>query len=71
MTLRRLISPFWMLFGECMTSWSTPSTRNRTRTSFSVGSMCTSDARSATAWVMIGLDELDDRGVLEGRLDVR
>ena len=58
MTLRRLISPFWMLLGECMTSWSTPSTRNRTRTSFSVGSMCTSEARSAAACVMIAWTSL-------------
>ncbi len=39
MTLMRLMKPFWMFFGECITSWSTPSTRNRTRTSFSLGSM--------------------------------
>ena len=58
MTLRRLISPPWMFFGECMTSCSTPSTRNRTRTSLSVGSMCTSEARSPTAWVMIAWTSL-------------
>ena len=58
MTLSRLISPPWMFFGECMTSWSTPSTRNRTRTSRSVGSIWTSDARSPTAWVMIAWTSL-------------
>ncbi len=58
MTFRRLISPFWMFLGECMTSWSTPSTRNRMRTSRSIGSMCTSEARSATAWVMIAFTSL-------------
>ena len=47
-----------MFFGECMTSWSTPSTRNRTRTSRSVGSMWTSEARSPTACVMIAWTSL-------------
>ena len=36
-------------------SCSTPSTRKRMRTYFSAGSMCTSEARSPTAWVMIAL----------------
>ena len=58
MTLMRLMKPFWMFFGECITSWSTPSTRNRTRTSFSLGSMWTSDARSPTACVMIACTSL-------------
>ena len=32
--------------------------------------MWTSEARSPTAWVMIALHELDDRRVLEGRLEL-
>ena len=40
-----------MFFGERITSCSTPSTRNRIRTSVSVGSMWMSEARSSTALV--------------------
>ena len=58
MTLRRLITPAWMVRGERMTSWSTPSMRNRMRRSCSVGSTWMSDARSATAWVMSRLTNL-------------
>ncbi len=58
MTFSRLMRPPWMFFGECMTSCRTPSTRKRTRTSFSIGSMWTSDARSPTACVMIAWTSL-------------
>ena len=58
MTLSRLITPPWMERGECMTSWSTPSTRKRIRRSCSVGSTWMSDARSATAWAMRRLTNL-------------
>ena len=70
MTFSRLISPPWMFFGECMTSCSTPSTRNRTRTSRSVGSMCTSEARSPTAWVMIAWTSLTIGASSRRRLDL-
>ena len=57
-TLSRLITPAWIDFGECMTSWSTPSMRNRMRRSFSAGSTWMSDARSFTAWVISRLTNL-------------
>ena len=58
MTLRRLMTPFWMLRGERMTSCSTPSMRNRMRRSCSVGSTWMSDARSCVACVMSMLTNL-------------
>src|SRR5918999_1202780 len=59
MTFSREISPPWRFLG-CgrIGSWSTPSTRNRILTSRSPGSMCTSEARSATAWDMIAFTSL-------------
>ena len=38
MIFRRLITPDWIDFGECITSCSTPSIRNRTRNECSSGS---------------------------------
>ena len=59
MTFRREIRPPWMFLGAGgIGSWSTPSTRNRIRTFFSAGSMCTSEARSPTACVMIAFTSL-------------
>ena len=49
MILSRLVTPAVMVRGERMTSCSTPSMRNRTRRSFSVGSMWMSEARSEIA----------------------
>ena len=71
MTFRRLITPAWMLRGERITSWSTPSMRNRMRRSCSVGSTWMSDARSLTACVIEQVDELDDRRVLDDLGDAR
>ena len=58
MTLSRLITPAWIERGERITSWSTPSMRNRMRRSCSVGSTWMSDARSLTACVMSRLTNL-------------
>ena len=58
MIFSRLITPAWMLFGERMTSCSTPSMRNRTRRSCSVGSTWMSEARSWTACVISRLTNL-------------
>ena len=52
MIFSRLITPDWIDFGERMTSCSTPSMRNRTRTSCSVGSRWMSEARSWIPWVI-------------------
>ena len=54
MILKREMIEVWIDFGAGgIASWSTPSTRNRTRRSFSCGSMWMSEARSATAfWMM-------------------
>ena len=57
-TFSRLTIPDWMFFGGRITSCSTPSMRNRTRTSRSLGSMWMSDARSATAWLIRRLTSL-------------
>ena len=58
MTFRREITPAWICFGACMTSWSTPSTRYRMRRSCSVGSTWMSDARSVTAWLIVRFTNL-------------
>ncbi len=59
MTFSREIRPPWMFLGAGgIGSCNTPSTRKRMRTFFSAGSMCTSDARSPTAWVMIAFTSL-------------
>ncbi len=49
MTLMRLTRAGPMFAGSDSTSWSAPSTRLRIRSRSSIGSMCTSDARSVTA----------------------
>ncbi len=49
MIFRRLTMPAWALRGCVVISCNTPSTRYRTRTESSVGSMWMSDARSCTA----------------------
>ena len=70
MIFRRLITPDWIVFGERMISCSTPSMRYRTRRSRSVGSRWMSEARSWIAWVISGVDVLDDRGVLDRLADL-
>ena len=58
MIFSRLMTPDWIAFGERITSCSTPSMRNRTRRSCSVGSRWMSDARSWIAWVISRLTYL-------------
>ena len=58
MIFSRLMTPDWIALGERMTSCSTPSMRNRTRRSCSVGSRWMSDARSWIAWVISRLTYL-------------
>ena len=58
-TFMRLIRPFWMFLGAGgIGSIKTPSTRKRIRRSCSRGSIWTSEARSATAWVITALTSL-------------
>ena len=58
MIFRRLMTPAWIERGDRMMSCSTPSMRNRTRSSRSPGSMWMSEARSAIAWAMSRLTNL-------------
>ena len=60
MIFSRLISADWTARGTVSISCSTPSMRNRTRRSVSVGSMCRSDARF---WIACSISEFTYRTI--------
>ena len=70
MILMREITPATIRFGIVVVSWSTPSTRWRTRISPPSFSKCTSEAPVLDRLGDDRVDELDDRRVVGGLADV-